>query len=170
MINSWDWTARDNEFEYIMDVHGIPTNVTAPFYPNDIVVDTSHPSGYSGSSTPMGNNLGFINSFLDSEDFEHIDYYPSDGWELLHKDFKGTDNHNFFALYNRYAGVIRVFYYLNDDQIPADEVILELNFTELSNRTGLLATGNLWKYDLNRGIQKLSRYLCRGSSLSRLAG
>lgn len=51
-----------------------------------------------------------------SNDILH-DYNPADGWELVYNTFSSSTASStlFFALYNKYRGLLRVYYYSKDD-------------------------------------------------------
>ena len=60
------------------------------------------------------------------------DYTKSRGWVLLRRDFGclNTTNYPYFVLYNRFTGIIRVFFWLSDNQLYSRFVVT------LSNNNG----------------------------------
>ena len=82
-----DWETM--EFLYINDANKLDTKIAAPW-------------NSEASSTNMPDSIRF-------------DVKKADGWEvafnLMNKD--GYPDDNWFALYNKYTGVLRIFYYYN---------------------------------------------------------
>lgn len=82
-----DWETM--EFLYINDTNTLDTKIAAPW--NSVSTSTNMP------------------------DSIRVDVKKADGWEvafnLMNKD--GYPDDNWFALYNKYTGVLRIFYYYN---------------------------------------------------------
>ncbi|MFK8165714.1 MAG: T9SS type A sorting domain-containing protein [Lewinella sp.] len=94
-VSVWDW--RQNQFDFYLD-EGFES-VISPFYvePFNIQPNTSFLS--------LQNNAP--------------DYDPADGWELLYRNFGTADRSvstGSFGLYNRYTGLVRVLFYLENNE------------------------------------------------------
>ena len=89
-VNVWDW--RQTYYDLYLTKGYIRPQSPLRFVNNTVPVNTE----YIAASSP-------------------VDYEPSNGWELLYKNF-GTSSARVpnasFALYNRYTGLIRVLFYV----------------------------------------------------------
>ena len=100
-VNVWDW--RQTQFDLYLRVGGY-IRPQSPFR----IVNNSLP----------------VNTQYIAVSTSTIDYEPANGWELLYKNFGTTtlavDNAS-FAIYNRYTGIIRVLFYVpnNNGQFNA---------------------------------------------------
>ncbi|HEX3585706.1 MAG TPA: hypothetical protein VH024_06900, partial [Candidatus Angelobacter sp.] len=85
----WDWTVPVSQTVYLNDGGVIPRAVNLPYY------------AFDGFATNLNDPSG-------------PDVLPADGWVLLFRSFGnpacGT-NMPYFVLYNRYHGLLRVFFY-----------------------------------------------------------
>jgi hypothetical protein len=85
----WDWTAPVSQLVYLNDGGVIARAVNLPYY------------AFDGFATNLNDPAG-------------ADVLPANGWVLLFRSF-GTPscgtNMPYFILYNRYSGLLRVFYY-----------------------------------------------------------
>ncbi len=112
-VNNFDWSA--NFFTIYEDVGGTvtPKQLQSPFWENT--------SGLANEpNIDHFRNKFFNNGFYanPTQAIESVDIWPEDGWELLYKDFGDatsayTDNPS-FSLYNRYTGILRLFYYVEN--------------------------------------------------------
>ncbi len=114
-INDFDWST--NFFTTYKDVNGTvtPTSLQSPFWPN--TTGGLNQPNVDHFRLDFLNNGGFTNP---TQAIENVDLWPEDGWELLYKDFGSpTEAYDFnpsFSLYNKYTGVIRIFYYIESLQ------------------------------------------------------
>jgi hypothetical protein len=114
-ISVWDWR---QEFYQNMYVIGEPNQ---PYYSiPGATPGTGVPSPFippTGGSTNI-NLQRFYNQYAQTNSLASVDCQPDDGWELLAKEF-GTAlvpvNTPFFALYNRYTGIVRAFFLMAQD-------------------------------------------------------
>jgi hypothetical protein len=114
-ISVWDWR---QEFYQDMYVIGEPNQ---PYYSiPGATPGTGVPSPFippPGGSTNV-NLQRFYNQYAQTNSLASVDCQPGDGWELLAKEF-GTalvpTNTPFFALYNRYTGMVRAFFLMAQD-------------------------------------------------------
>lgn len=128
----WDW--RDNSTAnweaYVVSQSNPSTNV---------IVSLRSPFKDYGIFEPNVNHL--YTGLTGSE----IDYQPSDGWELLYKNF-GSASENIavdnpsFVIYNRFSSQLRVFIYARKSigQIVSDAA-LTFGFSDKNNITSLLS-------------------------------
>lgn len=85
----WDWTIPVSQTVYLNDGGVIPRAVNLPYYAFD----------------------GFATNLNDPDG---PDVLPVDGWVLLYRSFGNPScgtNMPYFILYNRYHGILRVFFY-----------------------------------------------------------
>lgn len=99
----WDWRNSDEEnwAAYVISEDNpsefVETTLRSPFF--DYGIFEPNVSHLYNNSLP-----------------DEIDYQPTDGWELLYKNFGGNSQNTavdnpLFTLYNRFSGQIRVFLY-----------------------------------------------------------
>lgn len=87
--DAWDWTIPVSQTVYLNDGGVIPRAVNLPYY------------AFDGFATNLNNPNG-------------PDVLPVDGWVLLYRSFGNPScgtNMPYFILYNRYNGILRVFFY-----------------------------------------------------------
>jgi hypothetical protein len=101
-IDVWDW--QQEKFDVYLEDFGY-REITSPFYtvPGIIQPNTAYISLVNGP----------------------VDYAPVNGWELLYRSFGDlnadpnrpptTVHTASFSLYNRYTGMVRVFFYIIND-------------------------------------------------------
>ncbi len=67
-------------------------------------------------------------------DYIRRDIKKSDGWEMAFSTLnsKSLDDCNYFALYNKYLGTLRVFYYVTDASTTGSKYSFEVNLGSLS--------------------------------------
>ena len=128
-LNTWNWTTAFYSDAYVKN-RAQPTVLASPFF--------------TPNTTFQNQNL----IFLQSPNIK--DCQPSDGWELLAKDFGNASNlpatavtNPFFALYNRYSSTIRVFFLVVDPLSGTNNgatVSLQFDGSGL-NESALLAHG-----------------------------
>ena len=109
-ISVWDWRLESYTDMYVIGEPNVPFYSIPGAIPGSGV-----PSPFiapSGGSTNT-NLQKFYNQYAQSNSMATVDCDPNDGWELLAKEF-GTAlvpvNTPFFALYNRYTGMVRAFF------------------------------------------------------------
>lgn len=116
---SWDWRQENYTFYIDYDGEVIERIVQSPWF----------------SANSSNNNI------LEFRNQNPKDWDPSDGWELVYRDF-GTlsfpTNHPFFILYNRFTGILRVFATVTDEYPDFNSANLRLGFVPSSNRNALL--------------------------------
>jgi len=111
--SSWDWTINQPNNLYANTSSGLVTypNVLLPWFSN------SGPASYLGT-------------------FPQIDFKKSDGWTLLYRDFgtpaSGASPMPFFILYNKYRGLLRVFFYNSITLQGYSFAMLKLNLSGTS--------------------------------------
>lgn len=135
----WDWTANVSQLVYLNDGGVIARAVNLPYY------------AFDGFATNLNDPTG-------------PDVLPANGWVLLFRSF-GTPscgtNMPYFILYNRYLGLLRVFFY-NDltsqtfsfGQVTLDETNTSstslLNFDGGSANNSLITVSDIgpdqWSY------------------------
>jgi hypothetical protein len=136
--NTWNWTTEYFDNAYIKNRNIQPSTVRSPFYP---------------AITGQNLNLDHFYSQHGNHGYDGLDFHPEDGWELLVKDFGSAcplaitncDGNNpnavsnlFFALYNRYTSVIRVFYLIAESpNVPQNGAAIRL-FISTERKNGLL--------------------------------
>ena len=82
------------------------------------------------------------------------DITPENGWELVLNLCGNTQgslkNNNFFAVYNKYSGILRFFYFLPDGYSTGNDHVWEISMSDH------LAKGAVWNYGLpaDRTINK----------------
>jgi hypothetical protein len=110
-INNFNWST--NFFTFYKNVSGTvtPYQVQSPFWENTSGLATQ--PNIDHFRNKFYNNGFYTNP---TQAIESVDIWPEDGWELLYKDFGDAAaayaNNPSFGLYNRYTGIIRVFYYV----------------------------------------------------------
>lgn len=110
-INNFDWSA--NFFTIYEDVGGIVTakQLQSPFWENTSGLATE-------PNVDHFRNKFYNNGFYTNptQAIASVDIWPEDGWELLYKDFGNPttaySSNPSFGLYNRFTGVMRIFYYV----------------------------------------------------------
>ena len=125
-INATNW--RDQAGLYIYD--GVGTDVT----------DDKGRTGYTAVYFPW--YKGMVNSNLDPTFCDDI--LPENGWEWVLNlcGNRTIVNNNFFALYNKYSGVLRFFYYMPISFTSGDDHMWEIDMTEL------MAQCTVWGFGL----------------------
>lgn len=125
--NTFDWTAEEYDYFYMKKNHNPQTATTPP-------ATLTLPMWQEQQST--NNNLNLAHFQLQAASFK--DHKPEDGWELLVKNFgeccsesKAVEN-PFFAIYNRYTGVIRAFTYIarTPQSLDLNGAIMQLEFNQ----------------------------------------
>ena len=104
------------------------------------VKDENGNEGYASVNLPWYNGTVISNLPMDF----CADITPENGWEwvLNYCGRRSTPNGNFFALYNKYLGILRFFYYLPQGYSAGNDHLWQVTMTQgLSNR-----------YDLRYGI------------------
>lgn len=134
-VNNFDWST--NFFTIYKQVGSTITTQTiqSPFWENT-----------SGLATEPNldhfRNVFFNNGFYTdpAQAIGSVDIWPEDGWELLYKDFgtatAGYTSNPSFGLYNRYTGILRIFYYvenLGNTASSTARISLEPNFSLNNN-------------------------------------
>ncbi len=96
-VSVWDWRNPENYSYHISNIDPIDVEGMNPFTP------------YNNGACAI-DNVHFL--YYGSPNITDIDYEPTDGWELILKEF-GTSQNNvdfpYFILYNRYESKMRVF-------------------------------------------------------------
>ncbi len=84
---------------------------------------TLYPRGYSRPTAneilPFFDNSGPATAFITDLTDGPMDIYPDQGWELVLRDFgtpEGPQDMPFFLLYNKYRGLLRLFYWDPDER------------------------------------------------------
>ena len=131
-INDADFTQdnwRDEEAIYIYDGKG--TDVT----------DAKGRTGYTTVNLPWYKG-GVVDSNLDPEFCDDI--LPENGWEWVLNlcGNRAIPNNNFFALYNKYSGVLRIFYYMPNNVASGNDHLWEVDMTNM------MAQLSNWGYGL----------------------
>lgn len=104
------------------------------------VKDENGNEGYASVNLPWYNGTVISNLPMDF----CADITPENGWEwvLNYCGRRSTPNGNFFALYNKYLGILRFFYYLPQGYAAGNDHLWQITMTQgLSDR-----------YDLRYGI------------------
>ena len=104
------------------------------------IKDENGNEGYASVNLPWYNGTVISNLPMDF----CADITPENGWEwvLNYCGRRSTPNGNFFALYNKYLGILRFFYYLPQGYSAGNDHLWQVTMTQgLSNR-----------YDLRYGI------------------
>ena len=114
-INATNW--RDQAGLYIYD--GVGTDVT----------DEKGRTGYTAVYFPWYKG-GVVNSNLDPTFCDDIT--PEKGWEWVLNlcGDRTIQNNNFFALYNKYSGILRFFYYMPASFTSGDDHMWEVHMTD----------------------------------------
>ena len=107
---NWDWTV--NQTYTLQSTSGTFPNVRLPYYAG------------SGPAAAMLN------------DSTARDIEPEDGWELVLRNFGPGAEVPFFMLYNKYRGILRVFYYSTLPQTFTRAVARLRYQTQLTSRSG----------------------------------
>ena len=120
-INDKDITAtnwRDQAGLYIYDGKGTD------------VKDEKGRTGYTAVYFPWYKG-DVISTNLDPEFCDDIT--PENGWEWVLNlcGDRSIPNNNFFALYNKYSGVLRIFYYMPNKVISGNDHIWEIDMTNI---------------------------------------
>lgn len=111
--SAWDWTVPVAQTVYLNDSSGIvPRAVNLPYY--DV--------------TGFATNLDIPGS---------VDVLPSDGWELLYRSFGNSTcgvNVPYFILYNRFNGLLRLFFYnhITNQTFSSGKITLEETSSSLT--------------------------------------
>lgn len=131
-INDEDFTQdnwREQEAIYIYDGKG--TDVT----------DAKGRTGYTTVNLPWYKG-GVVDSNLDPEFCDDIT--PENGWEWVLNlcGNRSIVNNNFFALYNKYSGVLRIFYYMPNNVASGNDHLWEVDMTNM------MAQLSNWGYGL----------------------
>ena len=130
-INDKTFTAdnwRSQEYIAIFDNRG--TDIT----------DEKGRTGYSAIHLPWGKSSVVSNLPLDFCD----DIYPANGWELVMNKCGNREyaNNNYFALYNKYTGILRYFFYMPQDFTSGNDHVWQISMSRtLADR-----------YDMNYGV------------------
>lgn len=94
---------------------------------------------------------------------ENRDYHPEDGWELLIQDLGLNMNgsissisHPYIVLYNKFTGIVRVFYYLREPNFEQDydAVTIKLSFKDETNNFRYESSNFNHKTEVARPIDK----------------
>ena len=128
-INDEDFTAqnwRDQEAIYIYDGKG--TDVT----------DSKGRTGYTLVNLPWYEGDKLVNMSPDFCD----DLTPEQGWEWVFNrcGSRNTVNNNFFAVYNKYTGILRFFYYQPESFQAGNDHVWEVSMSDH------LASSSVWPY------------------------
>lgn len=118
---NWDWT-----LDITYDLYGIVNQGIASYPGQKLPYFT-----LSGSTAEL--NVG------ESTD-NYRDFRKSDGWVLLHRDFgtpSSAPNVIHYVLYNKYRGVMRVFYF-NNILSGSFYAFVKLSFLSSNPKTGVL--------------------------------
>lgn len=131
-INDKDFTQdnwREQSGIYIYDGKG--TDVT----------DEKGRTGYTVVGLPWYKG-GVVDSNLDPEFCDDIT--PENGWEWVLNlcGNRNIVNNNFFALYNKYSGVLRIFYYMPNNVASGNDHLWEIDMTNM------MAQLSNWGYGL----------------------
>ncbi len=130
-INTWDW--RGTLYDFYLKL-APPSNSS---YLQLSEVSPFHSLNYS--IQPNTFHLAFHPN-------ENNDYEPSEGWELLYKNF-GTQQvpvfNPSFALYNRYDGKVRIFIWANTTNVFQNATItVNQKAMEFNKKSSILEHGN----------------------------
>ncbi|MBO6074315.1 MAG: hypothetical protein J6P74_04170 [Paludibacteraceae bacterium] len=120
-INDKDFTQenwREQPGIYIYDGKG--TDIT----------DEKGRTGYTLVALPWYKD-GVVDTNLDPEFCDDIT--PENGWEWVLNlcGNRNIVNNNFFALYNKYSGVLRIFYYMPNNVISGNDHLWEVDMTNM---------------------------------------
>ncbi len=116
-LNTFDWTMQNYPINLLYNYNNA-TSIKNPYYQND--------NQYLSPLSIPSDGLR--------------DMYPSDGWELIKKDFGYEDNGTpsipaatrlYLILYNKYRGILRVFFARGDQQ-PYNGASVKLTFDNSS--------------------------------------
>jgi len=127
MINHTNW--REQEFIYIYDNKG-----------TDVVDDLGR-QGYT--KVPLPWRQGDVQTNLPEGFCDKI--VPENGWEWVLNRCGSRDivNNNFFALYNKYIGTLRFFFYMPTGEFSAgNDHVWQLSMNDH------LAERSIWKYPM----------------------
>jgi hypothetical protein len=109
---------------------------------------SSFPYGTDNIPAPWAGGIGrsFPVQYLD-------DYKPADGWELYYNTFNSATKaaDPFFIIYNRYRGVLRIYYYLSPRSgAESDHVTFQLDLRGTVNQSSILnfEQGEVINHDL----------------------
>lgn len=142
-INDKDFTQenwREQPGIYIYDGKG--TDIT----------DEKGRTGYSLVALPWYKG-GVVDTNLDPEFCDDIT--PENGWEWVLNlcGNRSMLNNNFFALYNKYSGVLRFFYYMPNNVISGNDHLWEIDITNK------LAQRSNWGYGLPMNLNITNKAL-----------
>lgn len=140
--NEWDWTGVSTGYRYEINLNGSTYSIVPPFYPRNF-----NPGTLGYDTDPFGNVDKFTFAFIDNMSPADLDYYPSDGWELLYKDFGQPGSERefaYFVLYNKYSGIVRPFIYILTSEVSSfNRVVIKMKFKDLTDaRTALMSHAN----------------------------
>jgi hypothetical protein len=133
--NDFDWTQEEYANFYMKKNYDANSGTTPP-------ATLTLPMWQEQSASNNNKNLEHFQ--LQTASFK--DFHPEDGWELLVKSFgecctesKAVEN-PFYAIYNRYTGVIRAFVYIarTPTSLDLNGAIMTLEFSSSSRRTAML--------------------------------
>ena len=130
-INDEDFTPtnwREQEAIYIYDGKG--TDVT----------DAKGRTGYTTVNLPWYKG-GVVDSNLDPEFCDDIT--PENGWEWVLNlcGNRSILNNNFFAVYNKYSGILRFFYYMPNNVISGNDHLWEVDMTNIMAQRSVYSYG-----------------------------
>lgn len=130
-INDKDFTQdnwREQEAIYIYDGKG--TDIT----------DEKGRTGYTLVALPWYKD-GVVDTNLDPEFCDDI--LPENGWEWVLNlcGNRNIVNNNFFALYNKYSGVLRFFYYMPNNVTSGNDHLWEVDMTNIMAQRSVYAYG-----------------------------
>ena len=101
--------------------------------------------GYSEIALPWSKNDVQTNLPMDFCD----DITPENGWELVLNrcGYDGIPNENFFFLYNKYMGIMRIFYYMPEHFTAGNDHVWEISMTDN------LALRSPWRYGIPEDVK-----------------
>jgi hypothetical protein len=148
-VNIWDWRIGESYTVYLDLVNSgniIEREIESPFHP---------PAGILTYQP----NVAFIRNTAP------LDYQPSDGWELIAKNF-GTPTIGVripsFYLYNRYEGKLRTFHYVSDLD-DAEKIFILLQ--SMRNIDGILYVSALLEH-INTPLSVIEDYTDENITIS----
>ena len=130
-INDKDITAENwRQLEAIYVYDGVGADVT----------DEKGRTGYTTVNLPWYNGVVMSNLPMNFCD----DITPENGWEWVLNlcGSRSMPNGNFFALYNKYLGILRFFYYMPQDATAGNDHLWQITMTQ----------GLIERYDMRYGI------------------
>lgn len=117
--------------------------------------DTENKKGYTKVALPWLKSdvlTNLPNGFCD-------DITPANGWELVLNrcGSRNIKNNNFFAIYNKYSGILRFFFYMPDDFSSGNDHVWEVTMTDNLAKSTALRYGRTEDCEkLNKGAIGLS--------------